>query len=185
MPVILVISLLITVSCSHKFNSDELDLGFYQWNLWDDTEAVNTELTGDSVHPPSCGWEVLHRGNGKLLRIPAIIEDNFPDSEQPSVFWYHCRFTLPEQWEARDIVLKFEGAGPGVEVYLNEALMGVHTGIGAPFEIDVTQKIYYTLDNHLAIRINGIQDTPGPGQAGISGTIVVKSKVPAGDNQSL
>ncbi len=65
-------------------------------------------------NPPSCGWEKLHRGNGKLVRIPAIIED------YAGISWYHCRFTLPELWQEKQIVLMFDAAGPEVEVYLNE-----------------------------------------------------------------
>ena len=152
----LIIPLLL--SCSHKYASDILDLAFYQWNQWPDLE---TELTSGA---PTCGWEVLHRGNGNLVRIPASITDYH------GVSWYHCRFTLPELWEHKKIALIFEGAGPEVEVYLNEKLVGTHNGSELPFSMDITDVVYYTLDNHLAIRIN---DPDGGG--GITGTISAKS----------
>jgi len=159
-PLIALLSFLI--SCSHKYNSDVLDLSFYQWNQWPDKEAVFSSLPFNS---PTCGWEVLHRGNGNLVRIPATIED------YSGVSWYHCRFTLPEIWEHRKIVMSFEGAGPEVEVYLNKALVSNQSG-GNPFQVDLTDQIFYTLDNHLAIRIN---DPEGGG--GISGNILVISSV--------
>lgn len=150
------------ISCSHKYDSDILNLSFYQWNQWPDAEA------GISQHsllqnPPSCGWEELHRGNGKLVRIPATIDD------YSGISWYHCRFTLPELWQKKQIVIEFEAAGPEAEVYLNEMLVGTHVGNNEPFDIDVTDRIYYTLDNHLAIRI-----TDPEGLGGI-GNIEVKS----------
>ena len=171
-------------SCSHKYDSNTLDLAFYQWNMWPDKEAVagsdlspdpSVDISAFPVNPPSCGWEVLHRGNGKLLRIPATVGEHFSGETYAAVYWYHCRFTLPELWEAKDIRLQFAGAGPGVEVYLNEAFVGLHQGIGTPFDINITDKVYYTLDNHLAIRITNPGGVSGQGIAGVTGNISVKS----------
>ncbi len=162
-------------SCNLKYDSDILDLAFYQWNQWKDTEALykkeslntqSTELSQNVPNPPSCGWDVLHRGNGKLVRIPASLEG------YSGVSWYHCRFTLPELWDKKQIALMFDDGGPKVEVYLNETLVGFHQGNHAPFEIDVTGKIYYTRDNHLAIRITD------PDATGGIGIITVKSGEP-------
>ncbi len=170
------------ISCSHKFNSDVLDLSFYQWNQWPDTEAgysqdllkaQSDEMSSLSTNPPSCGWEVLHRGNGKLVRIPAVIED------YSGISWYHCRFTLPDLWQQKQIVFMFEAAGPRVEVYLNETLVGTHLGNHIPFDIDVTNQIYYSRDNHLVIRI-----TDSEGIGGI-GHLVVKSSEPLAHDEPL
>jgi hypothetical protein len=161
------------MSCSHKYSSDILDLSFYQWNQWPDTDAdwnegpaldQSDDLSNISSSPPTCGWEVLHRGNGNLVRIPAVLKDHV------GVSWYHCRFTLPEIWKDRRIVLKFEAAGPEVEVYLNEALLCYFRERDTPFELDVTDQIYYVRDNHLAIRI-----TDPSGGGGIGGNITVNS----------
>jgi hypothetical protein len=170
---ILMVLLASVISCSHKYNSDILDLSFYQWNQWPDRDAdwkdvtVHDEwddLSNKHSNPPTCGWEVLHRGNGKLVRIPAVLMDHV------GVSWYHCRFTLPEVWEDKKIVLKFEAAGPEAEVYLNETLLGYFRERNTPFELDVTDQIYYVRDNHLAIRI-----TDPFGGGGISGNITVNS----------
>ena len=138
---LLIMLLALVVSCSHKYNSDILELSFYQWNQWPDEDAdwnagpgfdQSDDLSGIPSNPPTCGWEVLHRGNGNLVRIPAVLTDHV------GVSWYHCRFTLPEVWEARKIILRFEGAGPEVEVYLNEALLSYFRERDTPFELDVT-----------------------------------------------
>ena len=69
----LILLIILASSCSHKFDSNVLDLAFYQWNLWPDVEAMKED------GPPSCGWDELHRGNGKLVRIPALVQDHFQD----------------------------------------------------------------------------------------------------------
>jgi len=158
--------LLLAVSCSHKYNSNELDLGFYQWNMWPDNQAGEAEI-------PSCGWEVLHRGNGELVRIPAQVDEHFPTGEISGITWFHCRFTLPEIWEDREISLKFEGISHPAKIYLNENLVGSYSGDGSSSSIDVTETIYYVRDNHLAVRIRDPEQLSG----GVTGTVRVISMV--------
>jgi hypothetical protein len=168
-------------SCSHSFEGDSLDLGFYQWNLWADTLAETT-------HEPSCGWEEFERGVGQLVRIPARMNDYLAGAGKNGTFqesfkgvaWYHCRFSLPKIWEQQPMLLVFAGAGPQVEVYLNESLVGVHRGGMAPFSLDVTGIIYHVRDNHLAIRISDPDGTGG----GITGEIRVKPVEASGSGPS-
>ena len=166
----LLFPLVLQVSCSHKFDSNILDLEFYQWNLWQDTGVE----PGNDL--PSCGWDDLHRGMGELVRIPAPIEEHFSDKEETGIFWYHCRFTLPEQWEGRAISFILEGAGPHVKLFLNQEEVGSFQNEEETFEMNVSEVIYYTRDNHLSIRVSKIQeDLPGK-LNGITGTVLVKSK---------
>lgn len=155
-------------SCSHKFEPNVLDLDFYQWNLWYDTSE------GSTIQGPSCGWDDLHRGKGKLVRIPALARDHFQDKHESGVLWYHCKFTLPENWEERKIELQITGAGPGFELFLNEDKIAEFQCGHEMFTMDVSEVIYYTRDNHLAIRIT---TTPGDlwAEEGIAGGVVIKS----------
>jgi len=157
--------LMLAVSCSHKYNSNELNLGFYQWNLWPEYPASN------EGHAPSCGWEELHRGMGALVRIPAMVEDHFTTDEMSGVTWFHCRFTLPELWENRQIRLRFEGTSHPAEIFLNELLVGSTPGGGSAFQIDVTETIFYVRDNHITIRISDPEMVSG----GMTGTLRVIS----------
>ena len=168
LPVCLI--LLLAVSCSHKYSSNELDLGFYQWNLWPDDQPGADGL-------PSCGWEVLHRGKGALVRIPARVNEHFEAADISGITWLHCRFTLPELWEERQISLKFEGISHPARIYLNELLVGSYAGEGSAYTLDVTESIYYVRDNHLVIRIADPDQLSG----GLTGTIWVKSHVADSD----
>ena len=165
---LLILTLVLWASCSHKFDSNVLGLEFYQWNLWQDSRAeAGTDL-------PSCGWDDLHRGKGLLVRIPAPIEEHFSDREDTDIFWYHCRFTLPELWEDKKIFLEFEEAGPFIKVFLNEDLVGSAQGGNGGFELEVSDIIYYTRDNHLSIRISDLKGQTDGKLNGITGTILVK-----------
>jgi beta-galactosidase/beta-glucuronidase len=167
---LLLLSLTLCASCSHKFDSNVHSLDFYQWNLWQDTGAE----PGDEF--PSCGWEDLHRGMGVLVRIPASPDAHFPDMGEGSVFWYHCRFTLPDQWKEKPVSLILEGAGPLVKLFLNQEEVGSFQEEEGAFELDVSEDIYYTRDNHLSIRISNPRGGV-PGKInGITGNILVKIK---------
>ncbi|MDF1575887.1 MAG: hypothetical protein P1P86_11935 [Bacteroidales bacterium] len=165
---ITMILLLAGSSCSHKYDAGTLGLEFYQWNLWQDTGAdPGNEL-------PSCGWEELHRGMGLLVRIPATIEEHFPGTEEPGVYWYHCRFTLPEQWDGRPVSLIFKETGPTAFVFLNEIRAGFFQGEEGVFELDVSESIFYTRDNHLSLRISTSGGVKSGKHSGISGTVLVQ-----------
>ena len=126
------------------------------------------------MQEPSCGWEDFHRGMGKLVRIPALARDHFQDKSEVGVLWYHCKFTLPENWEERKIELEITGAGPGVELFLNETKIADFQGSQEMFTLNVSEVIFYTRDNHLALRIS---TSPGDvwEEEGIAGGVVIKS----------
>lgn len=166
--------ILLLGSCSHKFAGDNLDLAFYQWNMWVDDQPVNGSGDGPEGPEkgiPSCGWEEFNRGKGKLVRIPALGGEHFPEAGKEAVLWYHCRFTLPELWEHRPISIRFEGLSHRPGVYLNEKLLELERTGAMSYEVDVSGSIFYTLDNHLAIRISG--EASGP--RGITGPVMVVS----------
>jgi beta-galactosidase/beta-glucuronidase len=167
--VLFVLSIILVGSCSHKYDSNTLGLDFYQWNLWQDEGAVQ----GDNL--PSCGWDELHRGKGELVRIPASLEDHFQSIEASSVFWYHCRFTLPEQWEEKKISMVLKEAGPVADVFLNGGLVGSFQEEEGAFKMDVSDVIYYIRDNHLSIRITGVKPEEVGKSSGITETILLQS----------
>jgi len=164
-------------SCSHNYDPDIQNLDFYQWNLWQDTGADPGEIV------PSCGWEDLHRGMGRLVRIPAAPGEHFSEDGGKAVYWYHCRFTLPEKWEEKQISLVFEEAGPILHIFLNRELLGSFQNEKGAFELDVSESIYYVRDNHLSIRISNSDGKSPEKLRGITGNILVKPELGAGKEQ--
>jgi hypothetical protein len=117
---------------------------------------------------------------GKLVRIPSPLKEHFSDRKASGVYWYHCRFTLPESWEEKPVSLIFEEAGPQIHIYLNEQEAGSFQGEKIFFELDVTDIIYYTRDNHLSIRISNSMGGTSEDLSGITGTILVKPNLDSG-----
>jgi len=103
--------------------------------------------------------------------------DHIPEKQATGVLWYHCRFTLPENWEERIISLEIKGAAPEVGLFLNEEQIVGYQGNEYSYEIDVSDRIYYTRDNHLVVMIRTMDEADW-NRVGISGGILVKSKLP-------
>jgi hypothetical protein len=152
-------------ACSHDYQNSSLDLAFYQWNIWLEEDA---SMEGRGA--PSCGWEEMHRGVGKLVRIPAHVGEHF-SPDYAGVSWYHTRFTLPELWAGREVSIHFEGISGNLQVFLEGKLVGEHPLSSGPFSMDVSDHIFYTRDNHLCLRIAD----PRPGQGGVTGKIFMKT----------
>jgi hypothetical protein len=169
--------LLVIFSCSHHYRSDKMDLGFYQWNLWIDEEAGTDTALG--THDPSCGWETMKLGVGKLVRIPTLVGDQFPEGTAGAA-WYHCRFSLPDLWDKSDVSIQFDSVNGNTEVYLNGELAASQPKTDKPFSLDLSGKIYYTRDNHIAIRII----SEDPRKTGIAGKVNLKSDYLAEPPQS-
>jgi hypothetical protein len=74
-----------------------------------------------------------------------------------------------------------EDAGPHIKLFLNQDAVGSFQNEEETFEVDVSEIIYYTRDNHLSIRVSDIRVSDIqegiPGKLnGITGTVLVKSK---------
>jgi beta-galactosidase len=162
---------LFLASCSHDYHANTLDLSFYQWNFWLDEEAEGLE--------PSCGWDDMHRGVGKLVRTPATVGEHF-SPDYSGVSWLHVRFTLPELWAGREVFIDFAGVSGNLQVFLEGKLVGEHPLTNTSFSMDVSEHIFYTRDNHLCLRITD----PRPGKGGLTGKVSMRSPLPEDSSEN-
>ena len=58
-----------------------------------------------------------------------------------SLLWYSTRFTIPETWTNRKILLHFEAVDWETKVWVNDQLVGTHKGGYDPFSFDITENI--------------------------------------------
>jgi len=208
---ILFVSVLMCISCSHQYESDTLDLSSFQWNLWLD-KSSNWEydslylppvnLADLPVNRPTIGWDALHRGAGKKVTLPATVEEHFwgenghpfgVSGNYSGVSWFTTRFTLPDEWNGKQIVLKFESVRLRAEVYVNEELAGYDIINGTPFEVNITDFVRHPGENNLAVRItdpNGnfawrdwdlyrwgsVDIAPSHGFGGITGSVAMQAR---------
>ena len=73
--------------------------------------------------------------------------------------WYRRTVDVPSSWGTERVILKFGGVHHRARVFVNEALVGEHAGLG-PFECDVTDALH-----------------PAPG-GGLHGIVVVGVEAP-------
>ena len=52
--------------------------------------------------------------------------------------WYNTTFTVPANWKGRDILLNFGAVDWKTEVWINDILVGSHTGGYTPFSFNIT-----------------------------------------------
>lgn len=81
---------------------------------------------------------------GKIL-VPFCIESELSGVGKPlmpgELLWYRKKFTLPEKFEGKRILLHFGAVDWKAKVYMNGSLVGGHTGGYCPFTIDITNNL--------------------------------------------
>ncbi len=88
--------------------------------------------------------DVPDEWDGKIL-VPFPVESALSGVKKrvgkDSLLWYYNRFTLPEAWKNRKIILHFEAVDWETKVWINDQLAGSHRGGYDPFHFDITSHI--------------------------------------------
>lgn len=79
--------------------------------------------------------------DGQIL-VPFAIESALSGVQKrvtkDDILWYERTFTLPSSWNGKRVMLNFGAVDWSCDVYLNDILVGNHTGGYAPFSLDIT-----------------------------------------------
>ena len=67
--------------------------------------------------------------------------------------WYHRRFTVPEAWRGRRVILRFGAVDWESEVYVDGVSVGVHFGGSASFGWDITRLAKPGVEQDLVVRV--------------------------------
>lgn len=71
-----------------------------------------------------------------------------------TVMWYRKHFRMPKEWNGKKVMIEFEGARFGAQVFLNGKELGwADNGVMA-FGFDLTPYILYDKENVLAVRVD-------------------------------
>ncbi|MCR5179841.1 MAG: discoidin domain-containing protein, partial [Bacteroidaceae bacterium] len=126
----------------------------------------------DNIDVPSC-WQVYGLRHNKQWDKPLYVNVNYPFSydestwsvmaDRPSWFTYsgskknpvgsyRREFTLPADWDGRDIFIRFNGAGHGYYVWVNGQFVGYAEDSYLPSEFNVTDKVRAGVNN-ISVRI--------------------------------
>jgi len=96
--------------------------------LWDYWITERTEKT-------------KRKQEGEIL-VPFPIESTLSGVKHPlepgELLWYRRSFSIPESWRGKRVLLHFEAVDWETSVFVNDQLVGEHTGGYLPFWFDIT-----------------------------------------------
>lgn len=79
--------------------------------------------------------------DGEIL-VPFAVESSLSGVMErvgeANVLWYDRSFTVPEDWNGKNIKLNFGAVDWKAEVWINDVKIGTHTGGFSPFSFDIT-----------------------------------------------
>lgn len=94
--------------------------------------------------------------DGKIL-VPFCIESALSGVEKPlnsnELLWYRRKFTLPKEYEEKDILLHFGAVDWKCRVWVNDVFVGEHTGGYCPFSLNITRAVRFDDENELTVEV--------------------------------
>ncbi len=112
----------------------------------------------DEIKVPA-NWQMEGFGHPKFRNIALTFESNPPnilDYYNP-VGCYKHKFTIPENWEDKEIMLRFEGIKSASYIWVNGKQVGYNQGGFEPAEINITPFIEIG-ENDLAVEVIRFSD---------------------------
>lgn len=75
--------------------------------------------------------------------------------------WYKRKFTIPENWQGKRILIHFGAVDYEAQVFVNGASVGTHRGGYDPFSYDITDYLQSNGEQQLAVRVYDPTDAAG------------------------
>lgn len=100
--------------------------------------------------------DVLKEGEIKwdTLQVPGNWDTQKRYSEYVGKGYYQKHIEVPENWQGKQIRLKFNAVYETAKVWLNGKLLGEHVGGYTPFEFNITDKIDFNKPNSVVVMAN-------------------------------
>ena len=144
--------------------------GTWQFQWQSNPDAQPQEWTDITV---PCPWQIYGWRNGKQWDRPLYVNFTYPfkfDRKTWSVMadrpadWtytgemknpvgtYRRQFTVPKEWKGRNVFIRFNGAGHGYYVWVNEHFVGYAEDSFLPSEWNITEYLKKKGENTLTVR---------------------------------
>lgn len=150
----------------------EKELSDNNWSLWldkgaewynDDIYLPPVDIAKLPTNPPTCGWDKLHSEESlKKVSVPGTVEEYYwgaiggaegEAGNYVGVSWWSKMFHLDGNLKNKRITLFFQSVNLRAEVYVNRRLVGYDVIGNTPFEVNITDAVFFGQDNQLDIRI--------------------------------
>ncbi len=92
-----------------------------------------------------------------LIPVPASFQDFYTEKEIREFagdVWYEREMFVPEEWEGRQVFLRFGAATHRAAVYVNGRKITEHEGGFLPFCAEITGVVRYNAKNQVVVRVN-------------------------------
>lgn len=94
--------------------------------------------------------------DGKIL-VPFCVESSLSGVQktltEKQELWYHRTFTVPSNWNGKHIMLNFGAIDWKADIYVNDILIGTHTGGYTAFSFDITPYLNAKGAQKLVVRV--------------------------------
>lgn len=105
----------------------------------------------NSREAESCHWEKNSHTLSGQIEVPFCFESELSGIKDTSIHnrcFYKRTFTLPKEWDGKNILLHFGAVDYRCKVYIDEKLCGGHEGGSAGFSFDITHCLQKSLASH-------------------------------------
>lgn len=100
--------------------------------------------------------------DGQIL-VPFAIESALSGVQRSvsenEALWYEREIRIPAKWASQRVMLNFGAVDWSAEVYIDDILVGTHTGGFAPFSADITPALKKGAAQRLTVRVYDPTDT--------------------------
>jgi beta-galactosidase len=157
--------------CNAQDARTTVDLSKNNWKLWLDTAAKwqndrlyapPVDVTKLPLNLPTGGWAALQRTIGKLVHLPATVEEYYwgangnpfgVSGNYLGVSWFTTSFNIPTTAKGKRIALQFAAVRFRAEIFINKHFAAYDLVNSTPFEIDISKYVNYGGQNEVAVRI--------------------------------
>jgi len=92
--------------------------------------------------------------NSRKINVPSCWEAEFEDLLNYSgVCWYRKTFKVPEGWEGKRVLIRFDAVDYFTELWVNKELVGNHEGGYLPFYFEIQEKIDFDKENEIIVKV--------------------------------
>lgn len=112
----------------------------------------------DNIEVPS-NWQMEGFGHANFRNVALVFESDpprIPDYYNPTGC-YKRKFTIPENWEEKQIMLRFEGINSAAYIWVNGKRVGYNQGAFEPAEFNITPFVQEG-ENDLALEVLRFSD---------------------------
>lgn len=108
------------------------------------------------------GQQAPSKFDGQIL-VPFCLESSLSGVGKPLLptqeLWYNKKFTVPANWDGKDIVLHFDAVDWETKLWVNGKKVGEHKGGSDPFSFNITQYLNKNGEQHIVMSVWDPSDT--------------------------